>query len=170
MGQGQQCPARRLPGGAAAAGRQLAGYDPPTIARVFASYEEVRRDRGHLDLEDVLLCAVALLADSPKVAEAVRAQYRHFVVDEYQDVSPVQQTLLDLWLGDRPMSASSATPTRRSTPSPAHLLRTSSSSPGVIPAASVVRLERDYRSTPQVVRVANGVLADARGAAERATG
>src|SRR5690606_15146735 len=83
------------------AGRELAGFDAATVARVFAAYEEVRRRHGYIDLEDVLLCAVALLADNPKVAAAVRAQYRHFVVDEYQDVNPLQQTLLDLWLGDR---------------------------------------------------------------------
>ncbi|MEQ4207768.1 ATP-dependent DNA helicase UvrD2 [Actinopolymorpha sp. B9G3] len=155
------------PVAAAQAGRQLAGYDAATIARVFASYEEVRRDRGHLDLEDVLLCAVALLADSPKVAEAVRAQYRHFVVDEYQDVSPVQQTLLDLWLGDRPdvcvVGDANQTIYSFAGASPAYLLEFTRRHPG----ASVVRLERDYRSTPQVVKVANGVLADARGAASK---
>jgi DNA helicase II / ATP-dependent DNA helicase PcrA len=153
------------PAVATQAGRQLAGYDAATIARVFASYEEVRRDRGHLDLEDVLLCAVALLADSPKVAEAVRAQYRHFVVDEYQDVSPVQQTLLDLWLGDRSdvcvVGDANQTIYSFAGASPTYLLEFTRRHPG----ASVVRLERDYRSTPQVVRVANGVLADARGTA-----
>src|SRR5690606_1719048 len=89
------------PAVAAKAGRTVAGYDPNTVAHVFSAYEEVRRERGFIDMEDVLLCAVALLADSPKVAETVPAQYRHFVVDEYQDVSPLQQTLLDLWLGGR---------------------------------------------------------------------
>ncbi len=152
---------------AAKAGRQAGGFDAATIAHVFAAYEEVRRERGHLDLEDVLLCAVALLADSPKVAAAVRAQYHHFVVDEYQDVSPVQQTLLDLWLGDRSdvcvVGDASQTIYSFAGASPAYLLEFTRRHPG----ASVVRLERDYRSTPQVVRVANSLLADARGPASK---
>ena len=150
---------------AAKAGRQLAGYDGATVAHVFAAYEEVRRERGHLDLEDVLLCAVALLADSRTVADAVRGQYRHFVVDEYQDVSPVQQTLLDLWLGDRPdlcvVGDANQTIYSFAGATPSYLLEFTRRHD----AASVVRLERDYRSTPQVVKVANGVLADARGPA-----
>ncbi len=150
---------------AAKAGRQLAGYDAATVSRVFAAYEEVRRDRGHLDLEDVLLCAVALLADAGRVADAVRAQYRHFVVDEYQDVSPVQQTLLDLWLGDRSdvcvVGDANQTIYSFAGATPSYLLEFTRRHRG----AAVVRLERDYRSTPQVVKVANGVLADARGAA-----
>ncbi|GAA2755600.1 ATP-dependent DNA helicase UvrD2 [Actinopolymorpha rutila] len=152
---------------AAKAGRQVAGYDAATVSHVFAAYEEVRRDRGHLDLEDVLLCTAALLADSPKVAAAVRSQYRHFVVDEYQDVSPVQQTLLDLWVGDRSdvcvVGDASQTIYSFAGASPAYLLDFTKRHRG----ATVVRLERDYRSTPQVVRVANGLLAGARGPASR---
>jgi DNA helicase-2/ATP-dependent DNA helicase PcrA len=82
-------------------GRELAAFDPATIARIFAAYEDVKLERGRIDLEDVLLCAVALLAEDERVAAEVRRQYRTFVVDEYQDVSPLQQSLLDLWLGGR---------------------------------------------------------------------
>ncbi|HZC25894.1 MAG TPA: ATP-dependent helicase, partial [Actinopolymorphaceae bacterium] len=147
------------------AGRQLAGFDAATVAHVFAAYEEVRRDHGHLDLEDVLLCTVALLADSDKVAQAVRGQYHHFVVDEYQDVSPVQQTLLDLWVGGRPdvcvVGDANQTIYSFAGATPSYLLGFTRRHPD----ASVVRLERNYRSTPQVVKVANGVLAGASGAA-----
>jgi DNA helicase II / ATP-dependent DNA helicase PcrA len=152
---------------AARTGRRLAGYDHQTVAHVFAAYEEVRRDRGFIDFEDVLLCAVALLADSPRVAEAIRGQYRHFVVDEYQDVSPLQQSLLELWLGDRPdlcvVGDASQTIYSFAGATPDYLLGFTRQHPG----AAVVRLERDYRSTPQVVRVANAVLSNspARGAA-----
>ncbi|GAA5024510.1 ATP-dependent DNA helicase UvrD2 [Actinopolymorpha pittospori] len=152
---------------AAKAGRQLAGYDAATVSHVFAAYEEIRRDRGQIDLEDVLLCAVALLADAPKVAAAIRSQYRHFVVDEYQDVSPVQQTLLDLWLGDRSdvcvVGDASQTIYSFAGASPSYLLDFTRRHQD----ATVVRLERDYRSTPQVVKVANGLLAGARGEASR---
>ena len=100
MGQGEQRPAGRLRE-APRSGRTLAAFDPATIARVFAAYEDVKLERGRIDLEDVLLCAVALLAEDERVAAEIRRQYRTFVVDEYQDVSPLQQSLLDLWLGGR---------------------------------------------------------------------
>src|SRR5688500_16109356 len=60
--------------------RALAAFDPPTIARVFAAYEDVKLERGRIDLEDVLLCAVALLAEDERVAAEIRRQYRTFVV------------------------------------------------------------------------------------------
>jgi DNA helicase-2/ATP-dependent DNA helicase PcrA len=64
-------------------------------------YEDVKRDQGRMDMEDVLLCAAALLAEDERVAAQVRRQYKWFVVDEFQDVSPIQSALLDLWLGGR---------------------------------------------------------------------
>ena len=89
MGQGEQRPAGRLrAAGAASPARALAAFDPATIARIFAAYEDVKLERGRIDLEDVLLCAVALLAEDERVAAEIRRQYRTFVVDEYQDVSP----------------------------------------------------------------------------------
>ena len=61
----------------------------------------VKRERQPIDIEDVLLCAAAVLDDDERVAADVRRQYRWFVVDEFQDVSPLQFRLLELWLGDR---------------------------------------------------------------------
>ena len=54
-----------------------------------------------MDMEDVLLCAAAMLSEDERVAAEVRRQYKWFVVDEFQDVSPIQSALLDLWLGGR---------------------------------------------------------------------
>ena len=82
-------------------GREVSGLDAATVARVFASYEELKREQGRMDMEDVLLCAAALLSEDERVAAEVRRQYKWFVVDEFQDVSPIQSALLDLWLGGR---------------------------------------------------------------------
>ena len=71
------------------------------MAHVFGSYEELKRDQGRMDMEDVLLIGAALLSEDERVAAEVRRQYKWFVVDEYQDVSPIQSALLDLWLGGR---------------------------------------------------------------------
>ena len=78
-----------------------AGLDPALMVRLLSTYEQVKRDRNVIDFEDVLLYTVGLIAEHRQVADAIRGQYHHLVVDEYQDVSPLQQALLDQWLGDR---------------------------------------------------------------------
>jgi DNA helicase-2/ATP-dependent DNA helicase PcrA len=146
------------------AGRD-APRDPAEVARVYDMYEELKRDRGLIDFEDVLLLTVGILQDRPDIAREVRAQYQHFVVDEYQDVSPLQQRLLELWLGDREnicvVGDASQTIYSFTGATPDYLLDFRVRHPG----ATVVKLVRDYRSTPQVVRLANGLLLQASGRA-----
>ena len=73
----------------------------PRWPKVYAAYEQVKRTSGVIDFEDLLRAAVWGIEEHPDVAEQIRSQYRHFVVDEYQDVNPAQQRLLQAWLGDR---------------------------------------------------------------------
>ncbi|MEV7322910.1 ATP-dependent DNA helicase UvrD2 [Streptomyces sp. NPDC093970] len=152
------------PPAVAKAGRE-APRDPAEIAQIYSVYEDLKRGRGVIDFEDVLLLTVAVLQDRHDIAEQVRAQYQHFVVDEYQDVSPLQQRLLELWLGDRDslcvVGDASQTIYSFTGATPDHLLDFRTRHPG----ATVVKLVRDYRSTPQVVHLANGLLAQARGRA-----
>jgi len=150
------------PTAASAAGRaDPGGFDLATVARLFEVYEDVKSDRGVIDFEDVLLLTAGILEENPAVAATVREQYRHFVVDEYQDVSALQQRLLDLWLGDRDDVCVVGDPSQTiysfTGASPQHLL----GFPHRRRGATVVRLVRDYRSTPQVVGLANGLLARA---------
>nr|WP_269785617.1 ATP-dependent DNA helicase UvrD2 [Streptomyces buecherae] len=139
--------------------------DPAETSRIYAMYEQLKRDRGVIDFEDVLLLTVGVLQDRLDIADQVRGQYQHFVVDEYQDVSPLQQRLLDLWLGDRDslcvVGDASQTIYSFTGATPDHLLHFRTRHP----TATVVKLVRDYRSTPQVVHLANGLLASARGRA-----
>ncbi|MBH1935713.1 ATP-dependent DNA helicase UvrD2 [Streptomyces sp. AV19] len=139
--------------------------DPAEIAKIYGIYEQLKRERGVIDFEDVLLLTVGVLQDRHDIAETVRRQYQHFVVDEYQDVSPLQQRLLDLWLGERDslcvVGDASQTIYSFTGATPDHLLDFRTRHPN----ATVVRLVRDYRSTPQVVRLANELLAQARGRA-----
>ncbi len=152
------------PAAVAKAGRE-APRDPAETAKVYGVYEQLKRDRGVIDFEDVLLLTVGVLQDRQDIAETVRRQYQHFVVDEYQDVSPLQQRLLELWLGDRDnlcvVGDASQTIYSFTGATPDHLIDFRARHP----RATVVRLVRDYRSTPQVVRLANGLLAQARGKA-----
>ncbi|MFF3450646.1 ATP-dependent DNA helicase UvrD2 [Streptomyces sp. NPDC002667] len=149
---------------AARAGRE-APRDPAETAKIYAAYEDLKRDRAVIDFEDVLLLTVAILQDRHDIAEQVRSQYQHFVVDEYQDVSPLQQRLLELWLGERDslcvVGDASQTIYSFTGATPDHLLDFRTRHPG----ATVVKLVRDYRSSPQVVHLANGLLSQARGRA-----
>jgi DNA helicase II / ATP-dependent DNA helicase PcrA len=136
-----------------------AGHEPPVPAelmlRVYAGYERRKRAMGRLDFEDMLALAVRLFDEHPAAAERVRAAYRAFTVDEYQDVNPLQQALLERWLGGRDelcvVGDDYQTIYGFTGASPQHLL----SFPSRYPGAAVVRLERNYRSSPQVLAVAN---------------
>ncbi len=144
---------------AARRGRSVSGVDEATVGRVFAAYEELKRDQGRMDMEDILLCGAALLAEDERVASEVRRQYRHFVVDEFQDVNPLQAALLDLWLGGRHDVCVVGDPAQTiysfAGASPDHLR----SFPARHPGTTSVELVRNYRSTPQVVETANKLLA-----------
>ena len=146
---------------AAAKAARLPPREPAETARVYAAYEAAKRDRGMIDFEDVLLLTIGVLETRPDIADRVRDQYRHFVVDEYQDVNPLQQRLLDCWLGKRDsvcvVGDASQTIYSFTGATPEYLL----GFPDRYPDATVVRLVRDYRSTPQVVALANALLSEA---------
>lgn len=135
---------------------------PAEIAALLTAYDEAKTRAGVLDFDDLLLLLAGILGEHRDVADEVRAQYRHFVVDEYQDVTPLQQHLLDAWLGDRDsltvVGDANQTIYSFSGASPSYLLGMSRRFPG----AATVKLTRDYRSTPQVVALANGVIAQAK--------
>jgi len=137
------------------AGRAPAGLDATAMARVLQTYEEVKAERGVIDFEDVLLLTVGILAEREDIARAVRSQYRHFVVDEYQDVNALQQRLLDLWVGEREdvcvVGDAAQTIYSFTGATPMHLL----GFPRRYPHSQVVKLVRNYRSTPQIVALAN---------------
>ncbi len=160
-----QVTADSYPEAFAAAGRGAVGaLEPRAVAKVFAAYEDLRTDRHLMDFEDVLMFAAVFIEDRPDVADRVRAQYRWFTVDEYQDVNPLQQRLLDSWLGesnDQVCVVGDAAQTiyTFAGASPSYLLGFSQR----YPDATEVRLVRSYRCSPQIVTLANRVLAGARG-------
>ncbi len=153
---------------AGAAARAAPGdLDLATVGRIYGAYDTVKSDRGVIDFEDVLLLTAGMVADDAAMATTVRDQYRCLLVDEYQDVSPIQQHLLDLWLAERDdltvVGDANQTIYSFAGASPDFLL----DFPRRFPDASVLRLERSYRSTPQVVETANRLLTSAPGAAAR---
>lgn len=139
---------------------------PPEIfAEVYRNYEslKVSGDTMLLDFDDLLIFTAAALEENAVIAEEFRDRYRSFLVDEYQDVTPLQQRLLDTWLGERDdltvVGDANQTIYSFTGATPAYLLNFSRR----FPDATVVRLVRDYRSTPQVVNLANRVIGAARG-------
>jgi DNA helicase II / ATP-dependent DNA helicase PcrA len=140
-------------------GRAVAGLDHETVGRLFGGYEEVKRSQARMDMEDVLLLTAGMLAEEERVAAAVRAQYKWFVVDEFQDVSPIQSALLDLWLGGRDEICVVGDPAQTIysfAGADAAYLR---DFPRKFPGTTSVELSRNYRSSPEVVQTANSVLA-----------
>lgn len=140
--------------------------DAAKVAKVYAGYEamKARRDgTALLDFDDLLLHTAAAIENDAAVAQEFRDRYRCFVVDEYQDVTPLQQRVLNAWLGDRDdltvVGDANQTIYSFTGATPGYLLDFSRR----FPDAAVVRLERDYRSTPQVVSLANRVISMARG-------
>jgi DNA helicase-2/ATP-dependent DNA helicase PcrA len=131
---------------------------------LIAGYEQLKDERRMLDFEDVLLATAGMIEAEPSVAMQVREGYRHFVVDEYQDVSPSQQQLLDLWLGGRRdlcvVGDASQTIYSFAGATPEYLLGFERR----YEDATLVRLERNYRSTAEIVDVANRLMRGRAGA------
>ncbi|MFG6502554.1 ATP-dependent helicase [Microbacterium sp. P05] len=128
------------------------------------AYEKLKDERRQMDFEDVLLACAGMLETEPRVAASVREQYRHFTVDEYQDVSPLQNHLLELWLGDRHdlCVVGDASQTIYSfTGADARFLLDFSRTH---PEARLVRLETNYRSSEPILDVANELMRDRPGA------
>ena len=128
------------------------------MKRVYVEYEERKRASGAIDFEDLLELAVQVFEEDAGVRETFRAQYRAFTVDEYQDVNLLQRTLLDLWLGDRDdlcvVGDDYQSIYAFTGAGPEHLL----GMPDRFPHAQVFRLEENYRSSPQVLELANKLV------------
>jgi DNA helicase-2/ATP-dependent DNA helicase PcrA len=132
---------------------------PPDLAhRVFREYERRKAAEGLIDFEDLLERTLQLLEADEAARAAVHERWRSFTVDEYQDVNLLQQSLLDLWLGDRDELCAVGDDYQAiygfTGASAAWLLAL----PRRFPHARIVRLERSYRSTPQLLELANRLV------------
>jgi DNA helicase-2/ATP-dependent DNA helicase PcrA len=140
---------------------EVEGHTPPIPAhlmhRLYEGYERRKERTGQLDFEDMLGLAVRLFDEHPAAAEEVRGRFQAFTVDEYQDVNPLQQTLLDRWLGGREelcvVGDDYQTIYSFTGASTRYLLGFADR----YPTARIVRLEENYRSSPQVLAVANAL-------------
>ncbi len=137
----------------------LGDHEPPIpsdlMLRVYRQYDELKQAQGLTDFEDLLELAIRLYDESPDAAATFRERYLAFTVDEYQDVNLLQQTLLERWLGERAELCAVGDDNQAiygfTGASPSYLLAL----PQRFPGAAVVRLEQNYRSTPQILALAN---------------
>jgi len=150
----------------ATAGRGVSGVGIDDLVSLQRSYERLKDERRQLDFEDVLLACAGMLETEPRVARAVHEQYRHFTVDEFQDVSPLQHRVLELWLGDRRdlcvVGDASQTIYSFAGADQRYLLEFERRWPD----ANVVRLETNYRSQAPILTVANALMRGRPGALE----
>lgn len=141
-----------------------AALNADQLVELHRVYESLKDERKQIDFEDVLLVCAGMIEVEPSVALQVREQYRFFVVDEYQDVSPLQEQLLRLWLGTRRdlcvVGDASQTIYSFAGARSDYLLEFERDHPG----ATVVRLEQNYRSTPAVIDTANRLMRGRSGA------
>ncbi len=131
---------------------------PEQLVQIYIAYESLKKQELAIDFEDVLLLCTAMLEEEREVRERVQDQYRYFTIDEYQDISPIQQRLINAWLGTRKdicvvgdpaqtiYSFAGATPI---------FLNTFTQR---FPDAEVIRLSTGYRSTPEITFAANALL------------
>ena len=145
-------------------------HEPPIprdlMRRVFGEYERRKAADGLIDFEDLLERAVRLLEGNDRVRVAVQERWRAFTVDEYQDVNLLQQSLLDLWLGERDELCAVGDDYQAIYSFTGASAEWLLALPRRFPHAHVVRLERNYRSTPQVLELANRLVPKLGGAAK----
>ncbi|HMC81557.1 MAG TPA: ATP-dependent DNA helicase UvrD2 [Acidimicrobiia bacterium] len=138
-----------------AIGERMPPVPPDLMAGLYGSYERRKRERGLMDFEDLLDRTLDLIEGSDGAAASIRDRYEAFSVDEYQDVNLLQQGLLDAWVGRRRdlcvvgddyqsiFGFTGATPR--------YLVEFATR----YPDCRVVNLRANYRSTPQVLAIAN---------------
>ena len=131
---------------------------PEQMVQIYTAYESVKKQELAIDFEDVLLLCAAMLEEEREVRERVQDQYRYFTIDEYQDVSPVQQRLINAWLGKRNDICVVGDPAQTiysfAGATPVFL----NSFTQRFPDAEVIRLSTGYRSTPEITFAANALL------------
>lgn len=132
--------------------------DVGTLAKVMDSYETLKKDRNLLDFDDILMLMSAAIRTRPDIATAVHSAYRWFTVDEFQDVNPLQKSVMDLWVGERDDICVVGDPSQTiysfTGASSKYLVNFATT----YPHATRVELVRCYRCSPEIVAMANAVI------------
>jgi DNA helicase-2/ATP-dependent DNA helicase PcrA len=139
---------------------KVAGLSPAKNLELQQAYEDAKVKAQKVDWEDVLVLTLGMLRAEPRALAHVQQQYRFFTVDEYQDISPLQHALLDVWLGNHSDLCVVGDPNQTIysfTGATSEYLQNFGSR---YEDASVIQLTRNYRSTQQIVSFANRLTID----------
>ena len=132
-----------------------AQLDAVQIAEVMRSYDQLLTAAHQCDLADIVLLAAAMMEDQPRIAASFTGRYQHFTVDEYQDISPAKQHLLNQWWADRDSVCVVGDPGQ------AIYGFAGANSNFLIDLqqrfgqATIAKLTRSYRSAPAIIHAAN---------------
>jgi DNA helicase-2/ATP-dependent DNA helicase PcrA len=132
--------------------------DVATLAKVMDSYETLKKDRNLLDFDDILMLMSAAIRSRPDIATAVHSAYRWFTVDEFQDVNPLQKSVLDLWVGERDDLCVVGDPSQTIYSFTGASSRYLLDFVATYPSATQIELVRCYRCSPEIVKMANAVI------------
>lgn len=140
--------------------RTVTGISSGVLNQILKQYEAQKLAKKLIDWEDVLLLCLGMLESEPRVLSHVQSQYRFFTVDEYQDISPLQQALLEVWLGDRSEICVVGDPRQTIYSFAGAASKFLTDFENKYPTSSVISLLKNYRSSPEILAVANRVLED----------
>lgn len=144
------------------------GIEKDKMVQIIQTYRQIKQQRNGIDFEDILLICAGMILERPDIAAQIRQKYQYIIVDEYQDLSPLQFFLLDQWLGENQnicvVGDASQTIYSFAGASPKYLLQFAQK----WPKTRSFKLENNYRSTPEIVALANQIISADQSTAENA--
>ena len=129
-----------------------------TVARIYTEYERRKRDAGALDFDDLISETVRLFRDHPEVLQHYQERFRYILIDEYQDTNRAQYELVNMLaakyrnicvVGDADQGVYSW---RGAT------IQNILDFERDYPDAAVFLMEQNYRSTQNILTVANALI------------
>ncbi len=130
----------------------------PDIRRVIEGYDAKKRKANAMDFDDLLVHLHHLLANNVTIREKISGRFQYVLVDEYQDTNPLQATLVRLLAGPSRNVLVVGDDAQSIYSFRAADVRNILDFPKQYPGARIFKLETNYRSTPEILALANDVI------------
>jgi DNA helicase-2/ATP-dependent DNA helicase PcrA len=136
----------------------IATQDAPNIVRVANKYIERKRELGAMDFDDLLVNALKLLRENPEVRAYYQNRFKHILVDEFQDTNMLQSEFVNI-LAEKNRNITVVGDDFQCIYSwRGSDFRNIMDFPKRYPDAQIVKLEQNYRSTPEILELANNCI------------
>lgn len=129
-----------------------------SVAKLYARYEQRRREAGAVDFDDLLLETVRLFRDSPKTRNHYQAQFRHILIDEYQDTNAAQYAIMKALIGPEKNICVVGDDWQSIYSWRGADFKNILGFERDFPGAAVIKLEQNYRSTGAILEAAHNVI------------